>query len=305
MNLSWIEDFLVLVEEGSFSKAARRRNISQPAFSRRIARLEAWLGVDLVKRQSQGIKLTPSAYRFEARMRQLLTSAQKLRNQIRADAFGDTKITIAMQHTLMITHLPTLLQQLQSHNLASTEALHVKAGNFDQCVAKLSNGQADLMLCFKPQGDSLVPYPIEAKSQCLGQEYLFPVAVPAIRSELVLGRESHRLVKLINYPRDSALGRIVRRFCLSSLIQNYTAETVCESAFTAGIKEMVLLGKGMGWLPKTLVQKELDAGVLQPLDDILNVAPLDIYIYRSQKNCNPFIEQMWPLFDTYAKAFFS
>jgi len=304
MKLGWIEDFLALMEEGSFSSAARLRHISQPAFSRRIGRLEAWLGVQLVKRRPQGIELTPSAYRFAEDMRGLIGDAQKLRNQIRADAFGDTKITLAMQHTLMITHLPTLLQQLQAHQLANTEALLVKAGNFDQCVTHLNNGQADLMLCFKPQGDSLVPYPDEVHSQCLGQELLVPVAVPAIGTILAEKKGQSTLVKLINYPHDSALGRIVRHYCLSSLLENYIAETVCESAFTAGIKEMILLGKGMGWLPKTLVQRELDAGALQFLDFILDVAVLDIYIYRNQKNDNPYVTQIWPLFEQYQQDFF-
>lgn len=304
MKLGWIQDFLALIDEGTFSSAARRRHISQPAFSRRIGRLEDWLGVQLVKRHSQGIELTPSAYRFAEDMRNLVSSAQKLRNQIRADAFGDTKITLAMQHTLMITHLSILLQQLQIHQLANTEALLVKAGNFEQCVTHLDSGQADLMLCFKPQGDSLVPYPAETYSLCLGQEFLVPVAVPAIVG--ILEKKSHSaLINLINYPYNSALGRIVRHYCLSSLLENYTAVTVCESAFTAGIKEMILQGKGMGWLPKTLVQRELDAGVLQVLDFDLDIAVLDIYIYRSQKNDNPYVTQIWPLLEQYQQNFFA
>lgn len=304
MKLGWIEDFLALIQEGSFSSAARRRHISQPAFSRRIGRLEAWLGVQLVERHPQGIELTPSAYRFADDMRDLVGSAQKLRNQIRADAFGDTKITLAMQHTLMITHLPALLQQLQTHQLANTEALLVKAGNFDQCVGHLNSGQADLMLCFKPQGDALVPYPADTHRLCLGQELFVPVAVPAISGLLAAQKGHSGLVKLINYPHDSALGRIVRHYCLSSLLENYTAETVCESAFTAGIKEMILQGKGMGWLPKTLVQRELDAGLLEILDCDLESAVLDIYIYRNQKNDNPYVAQIWPLFEQYQQEFF-
>ncbi|MCB2102451.1 MAG: LysR family transcriptional regulator, partial [Rhodobacterales bacterium] len=36
MELSWLEDFVALAETGSFSRAAERRNLTQPAFSRRI-----------------------------------------------------------------------------------------------------------------------------------------------------------------------------------------------------------------------------------------------------------------------------
>lgn len=44
MDIKWIEDFLVLAEQGSFTKAAETRFVTQPAFSRRIRSLETWLG---------------------------------------------------------------------------------------------------------------------------------------------------------------------------------------------------------------------------------------------------------------------
>ena len=46
MDLDWLDDVLVLLEEGNMTRAARRRNITQPAFSRRIRGFEDWLGTD-------------------------------------------------------------------------------------------------------------------------------------------------------------------------------------------------------------------------------------------------------------------
>ena len=43
---------------GNFSQAAELSNISQPAFSRRIKTLEAWVGVTLIDRSRQPVKLT-------------------------------------------------------------------------------------------------------------------------------------------------------------------------------------------------------------------------------------------------------
>ena len=36
MDLDWLKDFLALAEQKNFSRAADARNVSQPAFSRRI-----------------------------------------------------------------------------------------------------------------------------------------------------------------------------------------------------------------------------------------------------------------------------
>jgi DNA-binding transcriptional LysR family regulator len=40
MELIWFEDYLALAETLNFSRAAELRNITQPAFSRRIRALE-------------------------------------------------------------------------------------------------------------------------------------------------------------------------------------------------------------------------------------------------------------------------
>ena len=46
MDFRWLEDALILIEERNLSRAAARRNVTQPAFSRRIRALEDWVGID-------------------------------------------------------------------------------------------------------------------------------------------------------------------------------------------------------------------------------------------------------------------
>ena len=58
MNLLWLEDFLALTTTGNFSRAAAERNVTQPAFGRRIKALEEWLGVELFDRSSQPVRMT-------------------------------------------------------------------------------------------------------------------------------------------------------------------------------------------------------------------------------------------------------
>ena len=50
MDLKWLEDFIALARERSFSRAAEQRHVTQPQFSRRIRALELWVGADLVNR---------------------------------------------------------------------------------------------------------------------------------------------------------------------------------------------------------------------------------------------------------------
>ncbi|KAB1898868.1 LysR family transcriptional regulator, partial [Micromonospora sp. AMSO1212t] len=51
LELTWLEDFIALAGTRSFSQAAEKRFVTQPAFSRRIRSLEDALGLTLVNRQ--------------------------------------------------------------------------------------------------------------------------------------------------------------------------------------------------------------------------------------------------------------
>ena len=51
MDMRWFDDVLVLLEEKNMTRAAERRNITQPAFSRRIRSFEDWLGIDILVRK--------------------------------------------------------------------------------------------------------------------------------------------------------------------------------------------------------------------------------------------------------------
>lgn len=66
MNLEskWLEDFSALAATRSFSQAAERRFVTQPAFSRRIHSLEAALGLTLVNRSRTPVELTAAGQLF-------------------------------------------------------------------------------------------------------------------------------------------------------------------------------------------------------------------------------------------------
>lgn len=64
MELTWLEDCLALAETLNFSRAAQRRFVTQPAFSRRIHALEEWLGTPLFTRSRKEVLMTPAGEAF-------------------------------------------------------------------------------------------------------------------------------------------------------------------------------------------------------------------------------------------------
>ena len=58
MELRILRYFLEIAESGSFTRAAEKLHMTQPALSRQIAQLESELGRKLYTRENYGIKLT-------------------------------------------------------------------------------------------------------------------------------------------------------------------------------------------------------------------------------------------------------
>ena len=66
-RLAAMETFVLVVETRSFSAAARRLNVGQPAVSKSVAQLEDRLGVKLITRSTRGLTTTEAGLNFYER----------------------------------------------------------------------------------------------------------------------------------------------------------------------------------------------------------------------------------------------
>ena len=103
MELKWLEDIIVLLEEKSFSKASERRNVTQPAFSRRIKNVEDWLDCKIVNRGTQPITISDSAWSLEPEIRALAKRMYELKGRFRSADKHLSRLDIASQHTLAVS----------------------------------------------------------------------------------------------------------------------------------------------------------------------------------------------------------
>jgi DNA-binding transcriptional LysR family regulator len=76
-RLSAMETFVNVVEAGSFSGAARRLNVGQPAVSKTVAQLEDRLGVRLLLRSTRGLTPTEAGQSFYERARRSIEEADE------------------------------------------------------------------------------------------------------------------------------------------------------------------------------------------------------------------------------------
>ncbi|RUL75902.1 LysR family transcriptional regulator [Dyella choica] len=72
-----METFVCVVEAGSFSAAARRLNVGQPAVSKSIAQLEERLGVRLLLRSTRGLAPTEAGQHYYERAKRSIEEANE------------------------------------------------------------------------------------------------------------------------------------------------------------------------------------------------------------------------------------
>lgn len=94
-DLRLARHFVVLVEEGSFSAAAKRLFLSQSALTKQIQVLERTFAKDMrfIDRSCRPWRLTPAGYEFLALCRDLLHRASKT---VRAEPIPQTAVKIGM-----------------------------------------------------------------------------------------------------------------------------------------------------------------------------------------------------------------
>ena len=276
MELKWLDDYIALIETGSFSAAAARRHVSQPAFSRRIQMLEAWLGVTLIDRTRKPLQFTPVAVENQAAFRNLVARIYEFRAVLKSEALQSAGITIAAQHTLAAAYVPDFLARLQG--VDPGQSYRIRSENRTDSVAMLMRGQAEILITYETGSTRCgIPTPM-ARREVLGADELLLVAGPALHVSLATLREGEP-VPMLCFPSESFFGQVVRALALPELMRRHPVVVRCVSEFAMGLRELALIGQGAAWLPRSLIADDLRRGRLRPLPDLGRSVAMDIVVY--------------------------
>ncbi|MBL7091137.1 LysR family transcriptional regulator [Acidovorax sp.] len=292
MHISWLEDFMVLASIGNFSRAAEDRHMTQPAFGRRVRALEEWLGAELFDRSTQPVKLTVAGQWFQGVAPDLLAEVARLPGAARAVAEANSKsLRFAATHALSLTFMPGWLRSFEAHTMAGT--LQLESDMLHRCEALLAQSKVQFVLC---HAHAQAPGPLEIEgypSLCVGCDVLLPVCA-AGPDGLALHRPEHSgaIAPLLAYSVDSGLGNILQKTSEGALRAAHT-QTVFTAHLASVLRTMALDGRGMAWLPRSLVDADLAAGrLLAAGPDSWNV-DLEIRLYRTHAQLGPAAEALW------------
>ena len=282
MDMQWLEDVLVLLEEDNLTRAAARRNITQPAFSRRIRSFEDWLGVDILERGKNKVDISQSLLSNEAEIRALVTRIQDLRGKIANFDPASSTVSIAAQHAAVFSTFPDMA--LRAKQSFPAVKFRLRAANLRDCVTLFMRGDTSMLLSYEAENAAPLPFGPSIRRELWGVDYLVPVLGGALRYSVKANGEIPASTPAIVYPEESFFGEVMgaeeRLFGTPSQCSN----PVCETAFSSGIKELVLKGIGIGWLPFSMVYREVENGELISLGDKLGKVALNVAIYADVKD---------------------
>lgn len=293
LDLEWLEDFLSLADSGSFSRAAQVRAIAQPAFSRHIKSLEEWVGVDLFDRSAHPVSLTEAGKRFQPAVDDLLQRLEVSRLKARAaHEQAAMSLRFAATHVLSLNFFPNWLSGIEAQ--LRLGSIQIISDNLMACEELMLQRRIQFLLCHGHSSVASRLDDIQFTFARVSDDVLLPVTAP-----LANGKAQHwiddvpqKTVPVLAYGQDSGLGRIMRAVMPSALEEEPFA-TVFTAHHAVLLKTMAKEGRGIAWLPQSLIKDDLRAGLLLPAGSPRWYIPVDIRLYRQRAALPAAAEALW------------
>lgn len=294
-EIIWLQDFLALSDSGSFSRAAEERHVAQPAFSRRIRSLEEWLGATLIDRSTHPASLTEAGIRFRPLAADILHRVASAREETRtAQATAAATLRFAATHALSLTFFPTWIRSLEARMHGAP--IHLISDSLQACEELMLHGRAQLLLChYHPDVENRLDS-TEFQSVRVGKDTLIPVVAPQgpALPDLAHARQSGHKLPVLAYSEASGLGRILQML-LGTTLDDAQVEFVFTAHLAVVLKSMAVQGRGIAWLPESLIRDDLAAKRLVPAGAARWSIPLQIRLFRRRGLQGSVAEEFWKI----------
>lgn len=244
-HLPELETFLVVLEEGSFSRAAERLCVSQPSVSSRVKRLEDVLRVKLIKRTTRSVHATEDGELLRDAAQEALSGLYAVLRQFRdRSEAARNRVVAAATPMIAATFLPRIIQAY-SERFPDVQIL-LRDMPFETLLKSIGDGSADIgvtavdgdydNLEFQPLAEEPVVLVLPAKHPLADKE--------RVTIEMIL---PYRMIFLDRYTnlRERLAGEFAR---LGRTLEASTASTL------PTLMGMVDAGSCVAFLPRSMAQ---------------------------------------------------
>lgn len=250
MDLANLNAFIAIAETGSFSEAAERLHLTQPAVSKRIAGLEQQLDVRLFDRLGREVNLTEAGRALLPRAYQILgvlDDTRRALTNLNGEVSG--RLTLATSHHIGLHRLPPLLRAFTRSY--PQVALDIQFLDSEVAYEEILHGRAELaVITLAPESRE----PVHAVP--VWDDPLDFVAAP----EHPLARNGAvTLADVALHPAVFPGGNTFTHHIVNSLFaaQGLTPNIGMSTNYLETIKMMVSIGLAWSVLPRTMLDDQV------------------------------------------------
>lgn len=257
-----IRTFIDVVENGSFSAAARKQDVSISSIARRVAALEEDLGVRLLNRNTRNLSVTEAGELYYRQSREAvrgLDAARVEATSFQEDIKGMLRVSLRISVGVMV--LPKLERFLEEH-----PDLSIELSLTDERLDLLQNN-IDVAVWFGPLDDSeLIARHLSAGHRllCASPDYIAKHGKPKRPEDLA----NHRCLtfKATSYSTKWFFKKDEEAIEME-------VDGPFRSSSGLALMSAAISGMGLVMVQKYMIQNELDAGTLVPLLTDYEVSP--------------------------------
>jgi len=149
LEVGLLRTFVAVAESGRITKAARTVNVSQSAASQQIGRLESFLGIRLLERTPNAVRLTAAGKAFYDSALRLIALNDQILGEMRSSE-APVEIRLGVPHDLVGTFMPTILARFRRD--WPGVVVRIASLPTSELSRLLDDGQIDLTLTTEPRG---------------------------------------------------------------------------------------------------------------------------------------------------------
>ena len=249
MDIQNIRAFLAVADTGSFSRAADKLFITQPAVSKRISTLEESLDCQLFDRLGKNIQLTQAGEALIPSYQKIIAEidqTERIVSSLRSNVSGNLRF--GTSHHIGLHRLPSVLRRY-TREFPDVE-LDIQFMDSEQAASLILKGSIEL---------ALVTLPDEVEKP------LTTIPVWADPMEVVVSND-HPLAQQRSVSKEqlSQYGVLIqshsthtRNIIDQALKLNDDIKIIMESNYLETIKAMIQNGLGWGVLPESMIDASL------------------------------------------------
>lgn len=257
MDFDWLNTFLEVARQKSFSRAGERLHVTQPSISAQIRSLETYLGHRLLDRGGSKVTLTAAGRVFQPFAEQSLIQLKHIRLTLEdMERMPRGTLTVSANDSTALYVLPLLISKFKKQY--PRVALNIIRAERSKTLALVLDREVEFGIVSLPVKDPRLHIEIVHEDKLV---LVVPAGHPLTTLESVTLSDAAKHGFLV--PKE---GR--RRELIDHLfVQNKTARRITmELDSSELLKRLIVAGLGISFLPHINVVDEIKQGLVQAID---------------------------------------